>query len=212
MSALSCRSGYGTTLFGGIFDLNDFDSTFFLYTTAAGTTTYLGNGILTLTYAASFAYSDWSMSGTLFCEGSTIKLNHVGTGNITFLGNGKVYNKIWLSGTLTGNYLIGGANTIASLTIDAGRKVQFQNGITQQIANFVAIGTQANPITIATTTSATHTLNFTGSGIVEAEWLNITNSIATPANTWYAGSSSVNGGNNTGWIFDVAFTPVIMWF
>ena len=54
--------------------------------------------------------------------------------------------------------------------------------------------------------------NFTGSGIVEAEWLNITNSIATPANTWYAGSSSVNGGNNTGWIFDVAFTPVIMWF
>jgi len=44
-----------------------------------------------------------------------------------------------------------------------------------------------------------------GGGVMSGcDYLSISNSAVTPANTWYSGSNSVNGGNNTGWIFGSA--------
>lgn len=39
------------------------------------------------------------------------------------------------------------------------------------------------------------------SGIVECDYLDLTNSNATGGATWYAGENSIDSGNNTGWIF-----------
>ncbi len=43
-------------------------------------------------------------------------------------------------------------------------------------------------------------------GVIDNQRLNITNSIATGGATWYAGSTSTDGGNNSGWIFSNAPT------
>ena len=48
--------------------------------------------------------------------------------------------------------------------------------------------------------SAQFTLNKTGGGTVEVDYLDISYSNATPADTWFA-TNSINSGNNTGWDF-----------
>lgn len=53
--------------------------------------------------------------------------------------------------------------------------------------------------------SGTFTFSQSG-GVISNQRLNITNSIATGGATWYAGSTSTDGGNNTGWIFSDAPT------
>jgi hypothetical protein len=165
-----------------------------------GGTTYFGNGILQSTTSISTDYACY-VSGTVYAEGSTIKINYTGSSNLGIISNNnKIFNKVWMSGTSTGFYDISGSNTISELIIDPGRKVRFTAGTTQQIGKLTALGTLANPITISSITGATHTLNFTGTGNVVADYLNLSYSTATPANKWYA-SNSTNGGNNSGWTF-----------
>lgn len=50
-------------------------------------------------------------------------------------------------------------------------------------------------------------LTKTGGGIVQADYLNISNSTVQPPNTWYAGANSVNAGNNINWIFANPYDP-----
>lgn len=54
-----------------------------------------------------------------------------------------------------------------------------------------------------TATAASHTLS-KSTGIVSADFLSISRSIATGGADWYAGANSTNGGGNTGWIFTAA--------
>ena len=58
-------------------------------------------------------------------------------------------------------------------------------------------------VTLNSSTPGTQsTLTKTGGGqIIGIDYLSISDSAATPSNTWYAGVNSTNGGNNTGWIF-----------
>ena len=44
-------------------------------------------------------------------------------------------------------------------------------------------------------------MNYTGTTLVDSDYLDISYSIGTPSNRWYAGSNSTDSGNNTGWIF-----------
>lgn len=59
-------------------------------------------------------------------------------------------------------------------------------------------------IKISSITAATHTLTKSGGGVVALRNWNITNSIASPAATFYAGAKSTNGGGNTNWTFNNA--------
>ncbi len=181
-------------------DFNDYNTTIPQFVSSGGiTTVYMGNGIMTLTNITTA--TDFSAADNFYAEGSTIKLNpSSGSNNITFAGGSKTFNKVWFSGSHTGNFDISGSNTINELIIDSGRTVRFIAGTTQQIGKFTAIGTALNPITISSITGATHTLNYTGATNVVADYLNLSYSTATPANKWFA-SHSTNGGNNSGWIF-----------
>jgi hypothetical protein len=49
-------------------------------------------------------------------------------------------------------------------------------------------------------------LNYTGTGVVGADYLNISRVIATPSSTWYAGTHSVDSGGNSGWTFSDPMT------
>ena len=45
---------------------------------------------------------------------------------------------------------------------------------------------------INSTTTGTHALTKTGGGVISGDYLNIQHSVASPADTWYAGTHSTN--------------------
>lgn len=166
---------------------------------------YLRSGVLSSTVLAGVAINVQPVT-TIYPGTSTIVFTPASGGfDITLALSNKTFNKIQLSGSHTGNFNILGSNTIAELIIDAGRKVRFTAGTTQQIGK-ATIGAGAS---IDSITAATHTLNFTGTDVVETDGVSVKNSIAIPANKWFAGASSTNLGGNTGWLF-VAFGYKLM--
>lgn len=67
-------------------------------------------------------------------------------------------------------------------------------------------GTSSYRVVIRSTNSGSRgNINFTGSGVVSSDYLDIKDIKATPiTSTWYAGANSLNMGNNLGWIFTAA--------
>jgi len=189
----------------GTIDFNDYNLTcMFLSANSVGTspTIYMGNGLFSLSGLVGNG-SIWYMQyGTFYCEGSTIKLTTAsGSDNMRFESSNKIYNKIWLSGTHTGNYDISTSNTIAELIIDSGRKVRFVNGTTQTIAKVTAKGTNTNKITIGSTTAAVATINYTGTIQPDIKFCDISYITAT---TPFKVRASINSGNNTNITFNDA--------
>lgn len=82
--------------------------------------------------------------------------------------------------------------------------VELQAGTTQSISGtFSASGLpDKNLIIRCTDSNSLATLELNSDTVVNGSYLIISNSIATGSATWYAGSSSFDGGNNTGWIFE----------
>lgn len=129
-------------------------------------------------------------------ETSTIKL----VGNSPyFYGGGKTYHDLWI--TVTDTYVYG-SNGFHNLKIDPGLAVYFEAGSTQTINGiFDVVGTAGNLITLDSDDSPNQFILSKLSGTVACDYLDLSNSNATGGATWYAGSHSVNNGNNTGWIF-----------
>jgi len=199
---LSTRNGYSINIENGTFDFNDYDSVLGGIYCVAGTT-FLGNGTMTLQASSpSFNLFSSLASASIFPELSTIILKPPsGSLSFGFNGSGKTYHKLWISGSHSGQIIIIDSNSFFELLIDAGRSLGFIAAITTTVNKFTAIGTAAKPITIVSTTNAQHTLALAdGNQEVECDYLNISYSKAT-ANKFFAGSHSVNSGNNTGWIF-----------
>ena len=153
-----------------------------------GTTKVLNMGSSTIT----IIQTGWDYSGTNL----TLSAN-TGTINITagyFHGGGiTTYNIVNLAGatsTITGN------NTFNTLGLTrVGTQAITATGTTQTVTNMTRnAGTQVKTLVDGTYTKA-------GGGTISLDYLSISGSTATPANTWYAGTHSTNGGGNFGWIF-----------
>lgn len=71
------------------------------------------------------------------------------------------------------------------------------------ISSWSVSGASGELITLSTASK----INKVGGGIVEADYLNISNSVVQPPDTWYAGANSVNAGNNINWIFANSHDP-----
>lgn len=162
--------------------------------------------------------STWSITGT---GGTIFSMNAVNamtlfaariklTGNVTtsaiFSGAGFIYGSLWWSSTTSiGTLIITGANTFASLQSDntTARTWQFPNGVTQTIGpnGFKIVG-RGEALTTLKSDSAGQqfTLKTLGGGTIKANYLAIKDSKVIGGN-WYAGTQSVNNGNNTGWKF-----------
>lgn len=199
LSNLTATYLIGIVATATLLDFNDFNtliSTKIGFYYFRGGTVRLGNGTI-----ESKSITFFNTSGTtILPENAIIKLTPLlYSDTVLFAGQGLTYNKVWFSGSHTGYFDITGANTFAEIIIDKGRMVRPVNGVTQNIAKLTAIGTQAEPITITSPTAAVHTLN-TSATDIQADWLILSYSNATPANKWYAGNGSVDGGNTTGWI------------
>ncbi len=195
----------------GTFDANDFDVSVSFVQGGTGTNALImGNGI----WSCSANNNPWFASAidSITAEGSTIKITDTSNANITFTGGtGKTYNNVWFNrGASTGNITVSGSNTFNEFkdTGTAAHSILFAAASTQHITTWTVSGTAGNLISISSTTTGIHTLVKDGGGIVSADYLDIEHSVATPADTWFAGNHSTDNQSETspgsGWIFSAS--------
>lgn len=175
---------------GTIIATNDF-----VNQTPTGFTTTAGTGVGKISVQKATGFSFTGGGSTYNCT-----ISNDGAGDLVISGN----NAIQTLTTTVGNIELSGSNTIATIA-NATQPVafRFNAGTTQTITNWNVSGTAGNLVTLASTSSASHTLS-KSSGTVSADYLSISRSTATGGAAWYAGANSTNGGNNSGWIFTAA--------
>lgn len=142
---------------------------------------------------------------------ATIRLNGILSLAGTFAGGGLTYHR--LENVTTGAFpvVITGSNTFnGGIYVDAtsaDRTLQFTAGTTTTV---LGPGLQrdagSNTVTLTSATAATHTLTHTSGPVINLHDMDISYSIATQTDTFYAGATppSVDSGNNTNWIFTAA--------
>lgn len=121
--------GVGSTLVDGGFSV----STGTFVTGSAGTLNLTGAWTLTGSGNA------WNMSATMTITSmpSVIKLTNATSSTKTFIGAGKTYNNIWLSGAGSGAYTFTGSNTFNDFRVDTlPKNIQFTAGTTTTIASW----------------------------------------------------------------------------
>jgi len=147
---------------------------------------------------SSISITDTSTSSRYFYSG------YFNSGYFTSTYSGSVlYNTVNIGGA-TGNskFVITGSAYYKGLTTSKtqGLTMLFNNG-SNVVENFLFTGSAGNNITLANLDPyGTFSLIKSTTGLVSSNFLNIANSVVYPASTWYAGSNSVDYGNNTNWV------------
>lgn len=195
----------------GTFNSNNFNVTAAVHTgsgTATRSITYGTSNSTLNTTASTNAWMFATVTGLTFSgASSTITVGAASVNTRSFQGGGLTYGTLTyiLSGS-TGALNIVGANSFAGINFsDASnaRSLQFTAGTTTTLrsaAGWQVNGTSGKLMTVQSITAATHTISC-ASGIVQSDYLNLVNSIATGGAVFYAGSHSTDGGGNSGWIF-----------
>lgn len=196
----------------GIFNENNFNVTAPSFSSTAGAgvrTLTMGSGITEMTSTASV----WNFSGatpsnvTINPGSSTIKFTNNSASSKSFFGIGKTWNNFWNATSGAGVTITQDSSVFNDFKIDAARTQQFTAGTNTTFKSLTATGTLGNLVTIQSVTSAAHTLTHIPVSLavrfVSCDYLNLSYSTASPANSFYAGANSTNSGNNTGWIFTV---------
>jgi hypothetical protein len=196
----------------GTFDAKNYNvtCTTFASNNSNTRTLTLGSGLWTLSGTGTV----WNLATitnlTFNKDTANILLSNTTTTARTFAGGGLSYNKLTIGGaTGVSTLTITGTNTFSELasTKTVAHTITFPN-VTTTVGAWTISGTSGNLVTIRRTgASGTWSIAKTGGGVVDANFLSISNSTATPSDTWYAGSNSTNGGNNTGWIFTAPPAP-----
>jgi len=206
---------FGVVVSYSIFDTDGYDITAGAFqSTAAGTRTiYLRDSVLNLYGNANAspnkrALAFQNAAGLTFNCGTSV-INFLGASGVDteFQGAGNTFYKVVHAGVNT-PLRLADSNTYDEIEIaNAGETLQITDGTTQTTDKFTAVGTSGNEIVITSFSTGTHTLTKSGGGIISCDYLDIQHSIATPADTWYAGKHSINNENvstaGSGWIFTV---------
>jgi hypothetical protein len=148
--------------------------------------------VLGATFTASGTNLTTSGSGTISMTSASSK---------TFAGGGFSYPTLNQGGA--GALVITGANTFANMTNTVQPcTITFPASTTTTVSNFNVNGTAGNLVTLNSSAPGTQAiLSRTSASVVSVNYLNIQDSNATPPFTWYAGTTSTDVSNNTGWGF-----------
>jgi hypothetical protein len=203
LSALTLGSTRTLTHANGTLDLNGFTlSSGTSYTTATGTKDLTFNGGTLTCPSSGTSFNNAAPTGFTTTAGTgtgTINMTS-SSGAKTFVGGGSTYNCTLNNGG-TSALTITDSNTFTTIANSVQPTTfSFTAGTTTTLTNWNISGTAGNLVTIQSATASSHTLS-KASGTVNANYLSISRSTATGGATWNAGVNSVDGGNNTGWIF-----------
>jgi hypothetical protein len=198
------------TVTTGTFNANGFNvSTGLFAGTGTSTRTLtMGSGTWTLSGTGTVWNLATTTNLTFNKDTANIVLSDTSTTARTFAGGGRTYNNLTIGGaTGTSTLTITGTNTFNTLasTKTVAHTIVFPN-VTTTVSNWTITGTVGNLVTLSRTgASGTFTLAKSGGGVISGlDYLSISNSTASPINTWYAGANSTDGGGNTNWLFTVA--------
>jgi hypothetical protein len=161
--------------------------------------------------------SNNSTNLTLNSANSTILISDNTSGNkILNLGNAVTYDNVVIGGdTSSGTTTFVPSGNITIDTLSSTRTVnqtivinEFPDAYTT-INNYNVVGTANATVTLSSSGASPFNLIYGGTGNVNVDYHTISNSNASPSNTWYAllTNNNVNGGNNTGWIFSTGPGP-----
>jgi len=199
---LSFSANYALALYYGAFNASTFN-------VSGGSIILSGTGMRTLsmgsgiwTFSITSASTKWNVNTanlTFDAGTSTIVLTNSGTNAQTFAGSGLTYNNVIVQGAGNYNLTITGNNTFNDFKVDTSQapKTITATGTTQIVNDFTRNAGGTNVISL---TGGTWTKSDTTP--IALDYLTVTNSTASPADTWYAGSNSTDGTGNTDWIFD----------
>lgn len=163
--------------------------------------TLVDNGFtITMTNTSGFG-NKWQVAGGTATLTGTLIMTNSGTNAQTFAGGGLSYNNVTVQGA--GNYAltITGNNTFNTFTVDrsaAAKTITLTASSNQTVNNFISNEYGTNALTI-NSTGAAAVLHKTGGGGVGMDYLNLSNNIGSPVNTWYYQVNSTIGANVTGW-------------
>ncbi len=171
-----------------------------LYSTGASNLSYHkilfqnAGGTSTLRSNHNFNYVVFNPAGTILEGGSF--------GTLVMNSGGLIQdNSAYGSASFYGNTTINGNNTFGRLLLGAGSTCVFQSGKTQTISGrFIIWGTAANPIYIRSSVDGTQATISKSAGTVLGNYIHLKDMAATGGATFNV-YSSVDLGNNTGWIF-----------
>jgi hypothetical protein len=122
-------------------------------------------------------------------EDSTIYIDNAASITKTFEGAGETYNNITVEGG-TGPFTITGSNTFNAFVIQAPKTVTIAADSTQTISSLSATGTAVDRITLRSSSAGTHFhLIDADGGQNLCDYLDVTDSNASPASTWYYGAN-----------------------
>ncbi len=116
-------------------------------------------------------------------------------------GSGISFGTVTIEG---GNVLMRQGHSYKRLNInnkDSAYALRFYRDLTQNIASIASNGEAGSLTNIESNTSSAATLNYTGAGKVSLDYIDAKYITGTPVNTWYVGTNSNDGGNNTNLIF-----------
>jgi hypothetical protein len=197
----------------GTFDSDSYDITcaIFRSNTTKTRTITLGSSTVTV-YSTGDVVDIDATNLTVNAASSTFVLSNTTNTSRTFEGGGFTWGNLVIGGgASTANAVIEGANTFNTIshTRTAAYIIIFPN-TTTTVSDFTISGSAGNLVTLRRTgASGTWTIAKSTGGVIDVDYLSISNSTATPSTlTWYAGANSTNGGGNTGWIFTAA-PPVV---
>ena len=202
-SHLTLAAGYALTLTNGSFNANNKNvtvDTFQCNGPSSVIAILMGSGTWTINGAGSSWYFPPGNYTSLTVTPGTATVNMTAATLKSFVGGGKTWPTLNNAGAGT-LYVNGSAQTFATLS----NSVQpttfgFPAGSTTTVTNFNVNGTAGNLVSVGSATAGSQFTLSKASGTVNANYLNLQDSIASGGATWNA-LNSTNSGNNTGWNF-----------
>jgi hypothetical protein len=203
------------TLSGGTIDCNDFDATVGIFSSTGGLvkTLDISNTTVTLNAGGGNLWNAFNATNlTLTSANSTIIANNASGNPTLYLGNGVAYDNVVFAGAGISTIYPSGNVTVNTLTsTQSGNRTFVFNGDANNyttINNWNIVGDAGNTVSLTSDNGSQFNLVYGGNSNVNVSYHTITNSVASPANTWYAlfTNNNSNGGNNSGWIFTLPAT------
>lgn len=192
----------------GSLDLNTYTCTSTTFSTSNSNTraiTFGTGGTIEVTSTGTVFTAATATGLTVTATGGVIKVSNASSSTKTVSGGGKTWGTLlWAVGTGTGNCDLVGSNTFEGIqdTGTAAHSLRFTAGTTTTLTSTTfPTGDASHTITIASITASGHTLSLSGGGTISCDYMSISRSTASPGTTWYAGTHSTDGGNNSGWTF-----------
>lgn len=201
------------TLTNGTFNANGFNVTCGLLVNNNSNTRLfdMGTGTPTLTLTGTgTVFSTNNVAGIWSGANATILVTDVSALTKTLIIGTNVtpIGTITLAAGGTGAVIIqnGGTVTVTNLNVTGPKTVTFNATRTYTITNLNITGTAGNLVTLASSTPGSQYSLSVASGLVEARYVAIQDSIAT-GGAYFQAINSTDNGNNTGWNFATAAAP-----